>query len=248
MGYVQARFGQDYNRLHRSSGPRWQSRYKARIVEDSRYLSQLIAYIHLNPVVANVVDDPVGYPYSGHRELIRKTAGPLADVDQTLGIYGDTLRKSRRHYVRALKGVRESEWEGELPGRLPWWKREPDRPLGDVEPSVWIDERGISSGRKRRQMSAEDFLASACRLLGQDFAAVTGKGYARRETMDRILLAAVGVERWHQRPRDLGRALGRRADVVSRWVRWGAKRRQEDLEFGEAYDDLDRRLSENERE
>ncbi len=34
MGYVQARFGQRYNRLHRSSGPRWQSRYKARMVED----------------------------------------------------------------------------------------------------------------------------------------------------------------------------------------------------------------------
>ena len=83
-----------------------------------------------------------------------------------------------------------------------------------------------------------------CRLLGEDVAALTSKGYARRETRDRVLLATVGVERWYQSPRDLGRALGRRADVVSRWVRWGARRRQEDTEFREAYDDLDRRLSE----
>ena len=244
MGYVQARFGQEYNRRHRSSGPRWQSRYKARMVEDSRYLSQLIAYIHLNPVVGKVVDDPAGYPYSGHRELIRKTGEPLTDVEQTLGIYGDTMRTSRRHYVRALKGARESEWKGELPDQLPWWKREPDRPLEEVEPSVWVDERGVSSGRPRQRMSAEAFVAATCHLLDRDVLDLRSRGYARKETRDRVLIATVGVERWHQSPRELGIVLGRRADVVSRWVRWGAERRQENLEFGEAYDELDRRLSE----
>jgi len=93
-------------------------------------------------------------------------------------------------------------------------------------------------------MGAEDFLAAACRLLGTDVAVFTSKGYARRETANRVLLTALGVERWHQSPRELGRALGRRADVVSRWVRWGAKRRQEDPDFRETYDELDRRLSE----
>jgi len=245
MGYVQARFGQDYNRRNRSSGPRWQSRYKARIVEDSRYLAQLIAYIHLNPVVANIVDDPVAYPHSGHRDLVRRSKEPLIDVEQTLGIYGDTLRTSRRHYVQALKGARGSEWKSELPGRLPWWKREPDRPLENVEPSVWIDERGVSTGRARRRMSAKDFLATACHVLGREVEVLAGNGYARRETRDRVLIAAVGVERWQQSPRELGSALGRRADVVSRWVRWGANRRQEEPKFGEAYDELDRRLSED---
>jgi REP element-mobilizing transposase RayT len=230
VGYLQARCGQHHNRRHRSSGPRWQSRYQARIVEDSNYLSQLIAYIHVNPVVARVVDDPADYPYSGHRELIRKTAEPLTDVEQALD-------------VRAVKGARESEWKGELPGRLPWWKREPDRPLEDVAPAVWIDERGVSSGRLRRRMSAEDFLAAACRLLDLDVAVLTSKGYARKDPRDRVLVTAVGVERWYQSARGLGKALGRRADVVSRWVRRGAKRRQEESDFREAYDELDRRLS-----
>jgi len=243
MGYVQARFGQSYNRRHGSSGPRWQSRYKARMVEDSRYLSQLIAYIHLNPVAAKIVDDPAEYLYSGHRELIRKTREPLTDVEQTLGIYGDTLRVSRRHYVQALKGARESEWKGELPGRLPWWKREPDRPMDEVEPAAWIDERGVSSGRSRKRMNAERFVATACRILDQDAAEMMGRGSSRKQTRARVLLAAVGVERWHQSSREIGKALGRRADVVSRWVRWGAKRRLEDPDFGKTYDDLDLQLS-----
>jgi REP element-mobilizing transposase RayT len=70
MGYVQARFGQGYNRRYRSSGPRWQSRYKARLVEDSLQFDRLIAHIHLNPVQAGVVDDPAEYVFSGHRELL----------------------------------------------------------------------------------------------------------------------------------------------------------------------------------
>jgi len=44
--------------------------------------------------------------------------------------------------------------------------------------------------------------------------------------------------------RNPGKVLGRRADVVSRWIRWEAARRDEDPKFAEAYDDLDRRLSE----
>ncbi len=243
MGFVQARFGQDYNRRWKSSGPRWQSRYNAKLVEDSRYLSQLIAYIHLNPVTGKVVDDPGRYPYSGHPELMRRTSDPLINVDETLSIYGDTVRTSRRHYVRALKGTHDALWGGEMPGRLPWWKGEPDRPLKEIEPSAWIDERGVSTGRSRPPMAAEDFVEAAGRVLDVDLAELQQKGYPRDTSRARILLAAVGVERWHQGPRDLGRLLGRRADVVSRWVRWGAARREEDPEFAAHYDDLDRKLS-----
>jgi len=138
IGYVQARFGQDYNRRIGSSGPRWQSRYKARLVEDATYLSRIIAYIHLNPVTAKLVEDPAGYPYSGYRELIRKTAGAFIDVDETLGIYGDTLRTARRSYRRALKGARGEEWKVNLPGDLPWWGHEPDWPLVESVPAAWI--------------------------------------------------------------------------------------------------------------
>ena len=243
MRTIHHRFSQSYNGRHRVFGPFWQGRYRSKYVDDKDYLRQLIAYIHLNPVTGKVVDDPGRYPYSGHRELIRKTLGPLIHVDLTLSIYGDTVRTSRRHYVRALKGTRDAKWGLEMPGRLPWWKGETDRPLEEVEPSAWIDERGVSSGRSRPPMKAEDFVEAASRVLDVDVAELQRKGYPRDTSRARILLAAVGVERWHQGPRDLGRLLGRRADVVSRWVRWGATRREEDPEFAAHYDDLDRRLS-----
>ena len=92
-------------------------------------------------------------------------------------------------------------------------------------------------------MTAAEFVAAAGPVLGHEIAAFAGRGYARDVTRARILLVTVGVERWRQSPRELGKALGRRADVISRWVRWGAERRGSDLEFAETYDELDRQLS-----
>jgi len=101
---VQARFGAIRNRQMRSRGPTWQSRYKAKLVEDEGYLQQLIAYVHLNPVSARIVNDPADHQWSSHRALIGRggTEG-LVDGDRTLSLYGDTVDSARRACVRSLK-------------------------------------------------------------------------------------------------------------------------------------------------
>jgi putative transposase len=65
---VQWRYAREHNRRRRQLGPLWQGRYQVRLVEDQRYLLQLIAYIHLNPVAAGLVEDPRDYAWSGHRK------------------------------------------------------------------------------------------------------------------------------------------------------------------------------------
>ncbi len=62
MASLQGLTTKGFNRRHRVYGPLWQGRYTARIVEDERYLHQLLGYIHLNPVSAGLVDDPGQYP------------------------------------------------------------------------------------------------------------------------------------------------------------------------------------------
>ena len=57
-----------FNRRRRVRGAVWQSRYKAKLIEDQVYFDQLLAYIHLNPVRAGIVEDPAQYRWSGHRE------------------------------------------------------------------------------------------------------------------------------------------------------------------------------------
>ena len=243
IGFVQFRFGQDYNRRHRSSGPLWQSRFKAKAIDDEGYLRQLIAYIHLNPVTAGVVQDPAQYPRSGHRELLRRCERPLVDSDQALSLYGDTTRTARRSYVRTLQKVDTETWRTSLPGGLPWWRPDRDRPVDPPPPSAWIDERGLSTGRDRPQLSAEQFLELCAELLEVPLAHLAARGKDAGTTRLRYLAAGVGIERWRQRPVDLARCLGRWPEAVGRWARRAGQLRVSDERFRAEYESLDERLS-----
>jgi hypothetical protein len=59
----------------------------------------------------------------------------------------------------------------------------------------------------------------------------------------RSLVVALGVERWEQSTKRLADLLGRRADVVSRWVRWGGELRQTDKAFRLDFEALDEALA-----
>lgn len=243
FGVAQARFSQGFNRRHRSTGPLWQSRYKAKLVDDQAYLEQLIAYIHLNPVASGIVDDPSDYPLSGHRELLRNAPSSLIAVDHALSVFGGTTRTARRRYVRWLAGCREVEWTSEPPGLLPWWGHEPDRPVDPPKPNAWIDERGVSTGLDRPPIAPDVFLSLAARELSVTVREVTAHSSGHRITEIRTLLLSLAVERWRLRPSELAPLFERRNDVLSRWVRWGAQRRLEDVEFAALYEKIDRRLS-----
>ena len=60
MGILQGGFSRSFNQRRRRTGPVWQSRYQARLVDDQRYFDQLVVYVHLNPVRAGLVEDPIG--------------------------------------------------------------------------------------------------------------------------------------------------------------------------------------------
>ena len=243
VGYVQSRFGQGYNKRHGSSGPRWQSRYKARLVEDGGYFDHLMVYIHLNPVTAGLVNDPAEYSFCGHRELLGKVKSPLIDVDGVLAGYGEGVRAARRAYVKALKGARDADWKGERPGNLPWWGKRVDRPLEPATPGAWVDELGRSTGLERQQVEAADFVQRCCQLVGLTTAEFAAPGKKRSISRLRYLITGLAIERWGVRAKAIGELVGRRPEAVSRWANRGAELRQESEEFVSAYEALDRAIA-----
>jgi len=189
MGHLQSRHAAASNRRWRSNGPLWQSRHKARMVETGGSLRRVIAYVHLNPVTAGVADDPSDYPLSGHRELLRRTSSPLIDPETVLSIYGSSVRSARRAYVGPLDGVAEAGWRSELPGRLPWWRREPDRELAPPTVSAVMDVAGRTSGLEREDVEAEELLEVACRQLGRAVADLARTGNGREVSRLRYLVS-----------------------------------------------------------
>ncbi len=162
-----------------------------------------------------------------------------------LSIYGESVGSARRAYVRALEGVSEAGWRSELPGRLPWWSREPDRELVPPTVSAVMDEAGRTSGMERADVEPEEFLEIACRELGCAVADLARPGKGREVSRLRYLVPALAVERWRLTVSAIARRVGRRPEVVSRWVRRGAELRGSDQVFRDQLDELDRALSEH---
>jgi REP element-mobilizing transposase RayT len=242
MKHLQGTYSRTFNRRWRRSGPLWQSRYQARLVEDQQYLDQVIIYIHLNPVRAGLVDDSVDYKLCGHREMLGKVRSPLVDVDDALICFGETVRQARQAYRRNMRTALGEDTDSDssvLGFRLMDMY---DRSL-EGRGGPFVDEQGRSTGLERPRLEAVDFLTLACESLETEMEYLASTRRDRTRAQLRVLVATVGIERWGQRSGELGPLMRKHPDAVSRWVREGARRRSRDREFSDAMDDLDVRLS-----
>jgi len=66
-----------YNKRHGRIGHLFQDRFKQVHVSDDRYLTWLSAYIHQNPKVAGLVNDPAKYKWSSYLDYITQTHGSI---------------------------------------------------------------------------------------------------------------------------------------------------------------------------
>lgn len=70
MAYLQGRYARWLNRRYDWDGPVWRGRFRNRVVEDERYWRHLLAYIHLNPVRANIVSIPDRADWTSHTAYV----------------------------------------------------------------------------------------------------------------------------------------------------------------------------------
>ena len=122
MKTLQQRTTRAHNLRDRVYGSLWQGRFKAREVGTTSYLMQVIAYVHLNPVNAGLVDHATEYRLSGYRDIIGRRKKPIVAVDEVLLTYGETRRQALRAYRSSIDMVSAEEWSSEGPGQLPWWR------------------------------------------------------------------------------------------------------------------------------
>jgi REP element-mobilizing transposase RayT len=224
-------------------GPLWQGRYRAKLVEDQRYLDQLLIYIHLNPVSAGLMDDPADYPWSGHGEILGRVKKPIVDVDEVLRVFGETRRSARATYVRRLKGAVEAEWIGEAPGRLPWWRlgRPPKGEDEDPEEAVrQRRRRGVEGPDWRPRLSAEEFAPWAADALHLEMEDLCSRKRSPELVRARELVMALGVEGYGLKVRELAATLKKTPDGMSHALARGVRRRADDERFRRELRKLDR--------
>jgi REP element-mobilizing transposase RayT len=104
----------NFNRRHRRHGHLFQNRYKSIVCQEDRYFKELVRYIHLNLLRADLVDglDHLAQsPWSGHSAVLGIYKLPWQDTEYVLSHFGQN-RGQRNNYLQFVK-------EGAGQGRRP---------------------------------------------------------------------------------------------------------------------------------
>ncbi len=90
-----------YNRRHRRHGHLFQNRFKSILCQEDTYLLELVRYIHLNPLRAELVKDLKEldkYLYSGHSAVMANKQRDFQDIDYVLRFFGKKVPAARKAY------------------------------------------------------------------------------------------------------------------------------------------------------
>lgn len=141
----------EFNRRHHRYGHLFQNRYKSIVCEEDTHFRELVGYIHLNPLRANLVADVRAlerYPWCGHAGVLGHAAQPWHDRRYVLAWFGRGEAGARRAYRRYVA-------EGVSRGRRP------DLVGGGLIRSLggWAEVRAMRR-RKARTLADERILGS----------------------------------------------------------------------------------------
>ena len=182
-----------YNRRRKRHGHLFQNRFRSILCQEDTYLKELIRYIHLNPLRANLVIDMKTldrYPYCGHGVLMGRFKADWQDTDYVAALFGDRLsiaRKSYRAFVE--KGIAQGKREDLVGGglvrsaggwsaikalrRVKAFQKGDERILGDSEFVQSVIEQADETFEPKCRLKAEgvdlEYLANkAAEVIGID--------------------------------------------------------------------------------
>ena len=113
-------YAMDFNKRYDYSGHLFESRYTACLVEDDKYFLEVSRYIHLNPVKAMMVREPLLYDYSSYKAYVvsdgfdvssktNQIISELLSKDRLLGMFRNNPVEQYRMFVEGKISHAEQE-------------------------------------------------------------------------------------------------------------------------------------------
>ena len=145
----------NFNRRHRRYGHLFQNRFKSIVCQEDAYLKELVRYIHLNLLRADIVNDLKELsrsPWAGHSALTGKVKRPWQDTAYVLSCFGENPRQGRSNYLAYVrKGARLGRKPELVGGGLV-------RSLGGWSEVLAIRKRGEKQVADQRILGDSDFV------------------------------------------------------------------------------------------
>ena len=87
-------------------GPVFQGAFQAKLVDKNEYLLHLSRYLHLNPVLAGLADNPESWIFSSYQDYVGLRNGTLSTPDIVL-----SQLPSRQAYAKFVRAYSETDRE-----------------------------------------------------------------------------------------------------------------------------------------
>jgi len=100
MQHLACRYAMHVNQSQQRMGPLFQDRYKAFIVNDVKYLCELVRHIHLDPLRSGLVSKLTDYPWNGQRAYEGAITVPWLTIETVLGRFHADLTHAQDLYCK----------------------------------------------------------------------------------------------------------------------------------------------------
>ena len=235
-----------YNLRHRRWGHLFQNRYKSILCQEEPYFLELVRYIHLNPLRADIVNDMEQldtYGFCGHSIIMGKKRNDWQDSEAVLSRFGTGKGWARRKYHEFVfqgieQGKRSDLTGGGLVRSVGGWSvakelrrakgyvKGDERILGDgdfVDQVLRDAEDALSRGNKLKAegMNVEKVAERVVRLFAMKAGEVWSSGKNRKIVQGRSLLCYWAVKELGETMTSMARRLNISVTAVGKSVARG---------------------------
>lgn len=130
-----SRYARRVQRRVPTTGHLFERRHHAALVDSDAYLMAVVRYIHLNPVRAGLVEDPLEYRWSSHRSYVGLTRQDWVSVDDGLALFGPDPERARAAFRRFVNTAPDEQELASIRQGQPLTGAA-GRPAGAIERSV----------------------------------------------------------------------------------------------------------------
>lgn len=204
MHHAMTGYAINFNLRHRRAGHLFQNRYKAIICDLEEYFMEVVPYIHLNPLRANLVEDLDGlaaYKWCGHYATISGAEDGILNRDALLWHLADNEGAAVAKYMQVMREKAEEMRQKDLSGGGLL------RGLGGKTAGPKSLRAGEKTLSDQRILGEGDFVATVLRSAGE---AMRKARKSRAEVLAEVE-AATGITREDilRRTRERGPAAAR---------------------------------------
>jgi len=234
------RYTRYYNKRYRKVGHLFQGRYRGILCDRENYLLELIRYLHLNPVRARMVKDPMGYPWSSHRIYLEgRDVGGIA-VEEILARWSRQRKQAIQSYESfVLDGIERGH-------REEYYEVKEQRYLGE-EDFVERVERQLGKAEETEghvRITISEIADESVKQWGRTVSEIRSKRRGRQESMLRAVVAYVGREIGGITLTEAARYLRRDLVTLSLAVKRVEEKMKKDKNLQRRVEDLCRKLRE----